>query len=62
MEERKGKMKPVIRKALVDLQGKAYLHFAKMRQAWRLEDSYQSPGPMQFFGDEDLTDSIPRIL
>jgi len=48
MEEREGQQKAVIRKTLVDCSKKAFLHFARDRDSWRLEDDYQSPGPMQF--------------
>lgn len=62
MEERKGALKPVIKKALVDLEGKPFLEFAKKRKGWETEDHYYSPGPMQFFGDKELTDSVPLLL
>ena len=39
MEERHGKDKPVIRKALVELEGKAFQHFAAQRQEWAQHDS-----------------------
>lgn len=62
LEERSGKQKPVIEKVLVDLKSKPFLQFAEKRDKWALEDSYQSPGPIQFFGDSVLVDSAPRIL
>jgi len=62
LEERNGKEKPVIEKALVDLKSKSFHQFVEMRGRWSLEDSYQAPGPIQFFGDSLLTDSSPRIL
>jgi diphosphate-dependent phosphofructokinase len=61
-EERKGKKKPVIQKALVDLKGKAYLQFKKQSEGWALNDNYQSPGPIQFYGDSALTESVPAII
>lgn len=61
-EERKGKRKPVIQKALVDLEAEPFLHFSRHRDRWALEDDYRYPGPMQFFGDPKLTDSTPMIL
>ncbi len=61
-EERKGEKKPVIKKTLVDLSKNPFLYFASVRNSWRLDDEYQSPGPMQFFGDEDLVDSISKTL
>lgn len=62
MEERHGKAKPVIKKALVDLEGRSFEQFRKLRSAWRLEDDYQNPGPIQFFGPFELTDSKPITL
>ncbi len=46
-EERKGEMKEVIKKALVNLEGPVFKKFKEMREKWRLQDAYQSPGPMQ---------------
>ncbi len=48
MEERGGKKKAVIQKALVDLKGAPFQTFAKKRAAWALDDAYLYPGPMQF--------------
>ena len=62
LEERHGKKKAVIEKALVDLSGKAFSFFAAKRTSWRLEDSYEQPGPIQFFGPKELTDSVPLSL
>jgi pyrophosphate--fructose-6-phosphate 1-phosphotransferase len=59
LEERKGKQKPVIAKAYVDLNGKAY---QKLSSEWAMSDDYQCPGPIQFFGDPKVTDSIPMML
>ncbi len=61
-EMRAGKEKPVIAKALVDLESPAYLRFAQKRGGWKLDDAYQMPGPMQFFGDAEITDSAPLTL
>lgn len=62
MEERKGEQKPVIQKALVNLEGNAFLAFAKKREDWKMDDEYICPGPMQFFGDSAITDSVPLTL
>jgi len=62
IEVRKGKNKPVIQKALVDLEGKAFAFFAKNRAKWAKEDQYRFPGPIQFFGDRDVTDAISNTL
>ena len=53
-ERRKGEKKPVIRRVLVDLQGKPFTLFAKERDSWRLLDHYSQPGPMQFWGPDEL--------
>ncbi|MBX7065878.1 MAG: 6-phosphofructokinase [Parachlamydiales bacterium] len=62
LESRLGKEKPVIKKALVDIKGKAYVKFSALRKSWELEDAYRYPGPIQFFGDPELTDSVPLSL
>lgn len=62
MEMRKGKQKPVIAKALVDLKGKPFQFFKAHREQWMYQDEYDFPGPMQFFGEPALTDSIPKIV
>ena len=62
METRKGKEKPVIQKALVDLKGSAFEKFSRLRKSWEIEDQYRYPGPIQFFGGKELTDSIPLSL
>jgi pyrophosphate--fructose-6-phosphate 1-phosphotransferase len=61
-ETRKGKRVPVIRKAYVDLTGKAFTQFAQNREAWMMTDQYRYPGPIQFEGPLELTDSIPLSL
>lgn len=61
-EVRKGKRKPVIRKALVDLGGPVFQEFSASRKGWLLEDDYSYPGPMQFFGPEALTDTVSITL
>lgn len=62
MEERKGKLKPVIQKALVDLAGEPFKLFAHYREAWSLEDHYRYPGPIQFFGPPSLTNDTTYTL
>lgn len=62
LETRHGKSKPVIKKALVELDGKVFESFKKMRQAWILEDQYCTPGPIQFFGPVELTDAVTKTL
>lgn len=62
VEMRQGKEKAVIQKALVDLNGKAFAHFAKIRERWAVDDMYQSPGPIQFFGPSAVCNSVPLSL
>lgn len=50
VERRKGKDKPVIKKAMVELDGAPFKKFASLRDTWAVEDSYISPGPIQFAG------------
>lgn len=57
IEVRKGKPTPVIRKALVDLNGKPFLTFAEHREKWAIEDDYRFPGPIQYFGPSEVCDS-----
>jgi diphosphate-dependent phosphofructokinase len=62
LEERNGQSKPVIKKSLVNLEGKAFNLFKQNREKWRLEDDYSNPGPIQFFGPQELTDNVTYTL
>lgn len=62
MERRKGKDKPVIRKALVELNGEPFKQFAKKREQWAMNECYQFPGPIQYFGPAEVTDMITYTL
>jgi pyrophosphate--fructose-6-phosphate 1-phosphotransferase len=62
LEEREGKKKAVIKKALVELEGKPFSHFKKEREKWMIEDAYICPGPIQFEGDKNITEAIPISL
>jgi pyrophosphate--fructose-6-phosphate 1-phosphotransferase len=61
-EMRAGKEKLVIAKVLVDLKSPAFLRLDQARESWKVGDAYQMPGPMQFFGDAEITDSVPLTL
>lgn len=56
MERRHGVMKPVIQKALVDLDGKPFKFFAENREKWAYETCFVYPGPIQYFGPTEVSD------
>ena len=62
MERRHGEMKPVIRKALVELDGAPFLKFAKERDAWKTSTCYTYPGPIQYFGPAEVCDRPSMTL
>ncbi len=63
MERRNGKMKPVIQKALVDLNGKPFKYFAAHRAEWADPNlSYIYPGPIQYYGPSEVCDQPTRTL
>ena len=62
MERRNGVMKPVIRKALVELDGKPFKTFAANRDRWAKETCYVYPGPIQYWGPSDVCDQPTKTL
>ena len=56
IERRKGKEKPVIKKALVKLDGAVFKILLKNREKWALTESYIFPGPIQYYGPSTVTD------
>ena len=62
MERRNGEQKPVIKKALVNLNGRPYLKFASMRETLALNTLYQYPGPIQYFGPAEICDRPSMTL
>ncbi|KAL6137338.1 hypothetical protein ACLB2K_062630 [Fragaria x ananassa] len=50
VERRHGKFKPVIKKAMVELEGTPFKKFASLRDEWALKNHYVNPGPIQFLG------------
>ena len=62
MERRNGEMKPVIQKALVDLNGKPFQKFASWREEWAMNTCYTYPGPIQYFGPAEVCDQTSRTL
>ena len=62
MEKRAGEMKPVIRKALVELDGAPFKAFAKERDRWARETAYVYPGPIQYWGPTEVCDQPTKTL
>jgi len=62
MEKRHGKMKPVIQKALVKLDGAPFLEFAKNRENWAFKTEYVYPGPIQYFGPSEVCDATTKTI
>ncbi len=62
IERRHGHDKPVIRKALVELDGKPFQYFAAHRQEWAIETCYTYPGAIQYFGPAEVCDLTTRTL
>lgn len=62
MERRHGEMKPVIRKALVELDGAPYKFFMANREAWAVGTEYIYPGPIQYFGPTEVCDQSTITL
>lgn len=62
MERRHSHMKPVIQKALVNLNGRPYLKYASMRETLALNTLYQYPGPIQYFGPAEVCDRPSMTL
>ena len=62
MERRNGEMKPVIRKALVELDGKPFKAFVAQRDQWAKETCYVYPGPIQYWGPEEVCDQPTKTL
>ena len=56
IERRHGEDKPVIRKALVELEGKPFKFFEANREAWAVETSYVYPGAIQYYGPAEVCD------
>lgn len=56
MERRHGKDKPVIKKALVELDGIPFKTYLANRNKWAIETSYNYPGPIQYFGPSEVSE------
>ncbi|MBR5037472.1 MAG: diphosphate--fructose-6-phosphate 1-phosphotransferase [Prevotella sp.] len=62
MEKRAGEMKPVIRKALVELDGAPFKEFAAHRDEWARKTAYIYPGPIQYWGPSEVCDQPTMTL
>ena len=62
IERRHGQDKPVIRKALVELDGKPFKYFEAHRAQWALETCYTYPGAIQYYGPAEVCDLTTRTL
>ncbi len=62
IERRNGANKPVIRKALVELDGAPFRYFAAHREEWARKTAYVYPGPIQYFGPTEVCDQCTKTL
>ena len=62
LERRNGAMKPVIRKALVELDGAPFKYFASKRDEWAEQTAYVYPGPIQYWGPSEVCDQTTKRL
>ena len=62
MEKRHGEMKPVIKKALVRLDGAPFKTFVANREKWARETCFVYPGPIQYFGPTEVCDQPTKTL
>ena len=62
IERRHGADKPVIRKALVELEGKPFQYFAAHREQWALDTCFVYPGAIQYFGPSEVCDTTTVTL
>jgi len=62
IERRHGADKPVIRKALVELDGKPFTYFAAHREQWAVETCYVYPGAIQYWGPTEVCDTTTVTL
>ena len=62
IERRHGADKPVIRKALVELDGKPFTYFAAHRDEWAVETCFIFPGAIQYYGPAEVCDITTRTL
>ena len=62
IERRNGEDKPVIRKALVELDGAPFKYFAANRDKWAVETAFTYPGAIQYYGPSEVCDLTTKTL
>lgn len=62
IERRHGEDKPVIKKALVELEGKPFKYFEAHREEWAENTCYVYPGAIQYYGPTDVCDITTKTL
>jgi len=62
LEQRHGKLKPVIQKALVELNGKPFLEYQNYREEWAIKTLYKNPGAVQYYGPDEVCNETTKTL
>ncbi len=62
MENRHGKLTPVIKKALVELDAAPFKYFAAHRGSWAVDSKYLYPGAIQYYGPTEVCDTTTKTL
>ena len=62
IERRHGEDKPVIRKALVELDGAPFKYFQAHRDIWAVETAFTYPGAIKYYGPTEVCDLTTRTL
>jgi pyrophosphate--fructose-6-phosphate 1-phosphotransferase len=62
IEKRNGALKPVIRKALVELDGAPFQELSRNRKHWERDTCFVYPGPIQYFGPSEVCDQPTKTL
>ncbi|MBR0398516.1 MAG: diphosphate--fructose-6-phosphate 1-phosphotransferase [Eubacterium sp.] len=62
IERRNGEDKPVIKKALVELDGAPFKYYAEHRDKWAVETSFTYPGAIQYYGPTEVCDITTKTL
>ena len=62
LEVRHGKNKPVIKKALVELDGNPFKTFSAKRNEWAIKTSFRYPGAIQYYGPDEVCNAPTLTL